>query len=116
MDFSEIAKKNYFLFHLRREGVKIFLIYTKNCDQLTCDVEHGVPASGATGHTGRHTPVHTRVLLLLAVHRPQEEQASVRQHDPAKKGRILLHCKKMLSFFPSPAGISLTKLSLAVIN
>jgi hypothetical protein len=29
------------------------------------------------------------------------------------KGLILLHCKKRLAVFPSPAGISLTKLSLA---
>jgi hypothetical protein len=27
-----------------------------------------------------------------------------------------IHCKKSLSFFPSPAGMSLTKLSLAVNN
>jgi hypothetical protein len=60
----------------------------KNCDYLTCDVENGVPAPGVTGQTGRHAPVHTRVLLLLAVHRSQEEQAPVRQHDPAEKRKI----------------------------
>jgi len=35
---------------------------------------------------------------------------------PYRSGNKILHCKKSFSIFPSPAGISLTKLSLGGNN
>ncbi len=35
---------------------------------------------------------------------------------PARQSKHILHCKKRLAVFPSPAGVSLTKLSLAGNN
>ena len=65
------------------------LLKCTNKSVLTGDVQHGVPAPGAAGQAGRHTPVHPRVLLLLAMHRAQEEQTPVRQHNPGKRNRSL---------------------------
>jgi hypothetical protein len=32
------------------------------------------------------------------------------------RSKMCIHCKKRLGFFPSPAGMSLTKLSLAIYD
>ncbi len=59
--------------------------------------------------------------LVQCVPEPVERVARVVGHRqqgeegpqlPSSEGPQLLHCKKMLSFFPSPAGMSRTKLTL----
>jgi hypothetical protein len=55
-----------------------------------------------TAGGGKRYTVHVQSSMLLAVERD--------------KSCMSIHCKKSLTIFPSPAGMSLTKLSLAGNN
>jgi len=50
--------------------------------QLTGNGEGGVAGASDTGQVAGHAPVHSGVILLAAVRRPQEEQGTARQQDP----------------------------------
>ena len=49
--------------------------------ELTCNVQGCVVAPGHALVVARHAPVDPRVLLLLALHRPQKKQTPVWQED-----------------------------------
>lgn len=42
--------------------------------RLTCNLQRCISALHGSSRVARHTPVHSAVLFLLAVHRPEEEQ------------------------------------------
>lgn len=48
---------------------------------LTCHLQSRVPAVHLASRIARDAPVHTVILLLLAVHRPEEEQRTGHQQD-----------------------------------
>ena len=49
---------------------------------LTADLKTSIAGEGSAVVVAGEAPVHPRVLLLLAVHRSQEEQAAIREEDP----------------------------------
>ena len=56
------------------------------CCVLTWDLESGIPAEGGPHAVAGEAGVHPAVPLLLAVHRPQEEEAAVGQEDAVGGG------------------------------
>ena len=53
---------------------------------LTWHLQGGVPAEGGPPDVAGQALVHSAVHLLLAVHRPEEEEAAVREDDPVTAG------------------------------
>ncbi len=109
--FSKVDIK-WSVFH-----VKLLLIILKKCSIV-------IASSARLCNLGAHRQSATWHC------RSEKSSEKVRSPPPQKKNlkiflcllfplyscSTVLHCKKRLSFFPSPAGMSLTKMSLAGIN
>ena len=57
-----------------------------NNSVLTWHLQGGIPAEGGPPDVAGQALVHTTVHLLLAVHRPEEEEAAVREDNPVTAG------------------------------
>jgi len=79
----------------------------------TCDSESGVSARDGSGLILRDAPIHPAVLLLLAVHDPQEEEGSRGQQDPVRLGVARRRLHKLAVLVPLDHRFGLT-LRLAV--
>ena len=90
----------------------------KSCEfLLTCNLQCGIPADGRAHDVAGHALVHAAVHLLLAEHRPEEEQAPVRQQDPVRRG-IIWSCPDWRSILvPVYDGLGVTTcLQIAELN